>query len=88
MTKKTSQSTLVITAISLLYLVNIVDLAVEWFFLKVVFITNGETRSTAFGAVSQTVALQTLLSDIFTTIVFVVADGLLVRIPFKGAFRC
>lgn len=77
-TKKASQSTMVITAISLLYLVTVAATGVQWFILKNVFITNGTTRGTAFGAVFQTMFLETLLSDIFAAIVCVVADGLLV----------
>ncbi|KJA17197.1 hypothetical protein HYPSUDRAFT_57828 [Hypholoma sublateritium FD-334 SS-4] len=44
---------MVITAISLLYLSNVADTGVQWFFLKKTVIANGETRDTAFAALSQ-----------------------------------
>lgn len=87
-TKKTSQSTMVITAISLLYLVNVAETGVQWYILKMDFITDGTTRGTAFDAIFQTVFFQTLLNDIFAAIVSVVADGLLVRNSSEGARRC
>ncbi|KJA17198.1 hypothetical protein HYPSUDRAFT_206369 [Hypholoma sublateritium FD-334 SS-4] len=69
---------MVITAISLLYLVNTAAAGVQWFVLRKIFITNGITRGTAFGAVFQTAFLDTLLVDIFAAIVCVVADALLI----------
>ncbi|KJA17199.1 hypothetical protein HYPSUDRAFT_206371 [Hypholoma sublateritium FD-334 SS-4] len=69
---------MVITAISLLYLVNVASTGVQWLFLKRVFITDGATRETAFSTEVQVQFLQTLLTDIFILIVFVVADGLLI----------
>ncbi|KJA17213.1 hypothetical protein HYPSUDRAFT_219033 [Hypholoma sublateritium FD-334 SS-4] len=69
---------MVLIAISLLYLVNVANAAVQWFILKTVFITDGRTRGTSFAAADQTLFWGTLLNDIFVAIVSVVADGLLI----------
>lgn len=79
---------MVTTAISLLYLVNVANASSQWFLLEKTFITDGATRGTAFATIFQTDFVQSLLSQIFSAIVFVIADGLLVRAQSRGARHC
>ncbi|KJA17196.1 hypothetical protein HYPSUDRAFT_206367 [Hypholoma sublateritium FD-334 SS-4] len=69
---------MVTTAISVLYLANVANTGLEWFFLRKVFITHGETRGTAFDVVDQANTLESFLGATLSAIVFVISDSLLI----------
>jgi len=86
-TRKTSQTRVVTATITMLYLINTGQLAIQWLLLKITFVDSGETRKTIFIATffsPDWVALATTISIATTN---VLADGLLVSTIFTIHFR-
>ena len=87
MTRKGSQARVVIATITMLYLLSMAQLAIEWHLLQWSLVDNGETR--------QSIYLTTFLSPTwaeFTSggligVINILADGLLVSTTFTIPFR-
>ena len=88
MKKKASQATVVTATITMLYLFNMAQLAIQWQLLQSRFVDSGETRKTIFITTYFNPEWATLASQGCTTAATnILADGLLVSttcaFPFK-----
>jgi len=81
-TRKASQATVVIATITVIYLLNIAQLAIQWQLLQSSFLDNGETREKIFITTFLNPAWATLASQGCTAATNILADGLLVRTTF------
>jgi hypothetical protein len=86
-TRKTSQATTVIAAVTMLYLLNTAQLAIQWQLIKSSFVDSGETRATIFLTTFFNPAWATLASQGCTAATNILADGLMVRTTFTIPFR-
>ena len=87
MTRKASQARVVTTTITMLYLLSIAQLAIQWQLLQSSFVDNGETRKTIFLTTFFNPVWATLASVGCTGATTILADGLLVSIIFTIPFR-
>ena len=87
MTRKTSQTRVVTATITVLYLLNIAQLAVTWQASQSIYVDNGETRKTIFNATLVPPAWATFGVQIVTATTNILADGLLVSTTFTMPFR-
>ena len=81
-TRKTSQTRVVTATITVLYLLNIAQLAMTWQVSQLIYVDSGETRETIFNATFFPPAWVTFGSQIFTAATNILADGLLVSTTF------
>ena len=77
-TRKAFKATVVIATITMLYLLNMVQLAIQWQLLQLSFVDSGETRKTIFLTTFFNPAWATLASQGCTATTNILADGLLV----------
>ena len=73
--------------ITMLYLITIAQLAIEWQLLQSSFVDNGETRETIFIKNYFTPAWALLATDCCTAVTNILADGLLVSTTLTIPFR-
>ena len=86
-TRKASQARVVTATITMLYLLSIAQLAIQWQVSQSIFVDNGETRETIF--------IKTFFGPVWTQLAVVgctgatniLADGLLVSTTFTIPFR-
>lgn len=79
MTRKETQSRVVLATVTLLFAVIIVQIGAEWFLLKHALVTNGGTRESAFITELASPGWNILLNDICNMLFSALSDGLLVR---------
>ena len=85
--RKASQAAVVTATITMLYLLNMVQLAIQWQLLKSSFVDNGETRKKIFITTYLNPAWATLASQACSAAINILADGLLVSATFTIPFR-
>lgn len=78
--RSSSQRFLVPTAVTMLYLSNLVGFGVQWYNTKWDFINNGDTRDSVFQSLYIVPTWFYIAEDTPAYIAFILADGLLVRI--------
>ncbi|KDR71364.1 hypothetical protein GALMADRAFT_254141 [Galerina marginata CBS 339.88] len=78
LTRKTSQRRMVIFSITLLYLLDVIMLAAQWYALDWIFLINGETRKSSFISLDTAPGWAQALSNLTACYLVVVADGLLI----------
>ncbi|KDR71358.1 hypothetical protein GALMADRAFT_144042 [Galerina marginata CBS 339.88] len=76
--RKSSQRRMVIFSITLLYLLGVIMLGVQWYGLERAFLVDGETLESTFTALITVPGWSNLLGGICTLYMIVIADGLLV----------
>ena len=87
-TRKGSQAIVVTATITMLYLLSITQLAIQWQVLQWSFVDNGETRETIFIANYYSIpAWAQLASAVCIATTNILADGLLVSTTFAIPFR-
>ena len=87
-TRKGSQARVVTATITMLYLLSIAQLAIQWQVLQWGFVDNGKTRETIFMASANTTPLWAkLASNGCIGATNILADGLLVSTTFTFPFR-
>ena len=86
-TRRTSQTRVVTATITVLYLLNMAQLALSWQLSQSIYVDSGETRKTIFNATFFTAPWATFASQIFTATANILADGLLVSTTFTMPFR-
>ena len=86
-TRKGSQARVVTASITMLYLLSVARLAIEWRLLQSSFVNSGETRETIFIATFVPPGWATVASDACTVVTNILADGLLVSTTFSIPFR-
>ena len=86
-TRNASQATVVTATITMLYLLNMAQLAIQWQLLQSSFVDNGETRGEIFITTFFNPAWATLASQACTAATNILADGLLVSATFTIPFR-
>ena len=86
-TRKASQATVVTATITMLYLLNVAQQAIQWQQLQSSFVDSGETRETIFVATYFNPAWSILASQGCTAATNILADGLLVSTTFTIPFR-
>jgi len=86
-TRKASHATVVTATITMIYVLNVAQLAIQWQLLQSSFVDNGETRETIFITTFLNPAWATLASQCCTAATNILADGLLVSITFAIPFR-
>ena len=77
--RKASQARVVIATITMLYVFNMVQLAIQWQLLKSSFVDSGDTRKTIFITTFHNPTWAVLASQACTAATNILADGLLVR---------
>lgn len=77
--RKPSRSWIVLGTITMLYVVYVLQIAVEWFLLRRALVDDGQTQESAFAAALSSPGWNTLLNDICNLFLSAFADGLLVR---------
>ena len=85
-TRKASQATVVTATITMIYLLNVAQLAIQWQLLQSSFVDSGETRKTIFITTFFNPVWATLASQCCTAATNILADGLLASITFTIAF--
>jgi len=85
-TRKTSHTRVVTATITMIYLLNTGQLALEWRLLQSAFVDSGETRNTIYIA-SRSSDWVGFASQICTAATSVLVDGLLVGIHFDHPFQ-
>ena len=86
-TMKASQATFVTATITMLYLLSIAQLAIEWQLLQSSFVDGGETRESIFIATFFNPAWTHLAGEVCTAATNILADGLLVSTTFTISFK-
>ena len=86
-TRKASQARIVTATITMLYILNMAQLAIQWQLLQSSFVDSGETRETIFLTTFFNPAWATLASQGCTAATNILADGLLVSTTFTIPFR-
>ena len=86
-TRKGSQARVVTATITMLYLLSIAQLPIQWQVLQWGFVDNGETRETIFMASANTPPWVELASNGCIGATNILADGLLVSTTFTFPFR-
>lgn len=69
---------IVLSAISFLYFLALVDSVLQWYFLDVEILTNGDTRDSIFYAALGGPQWTTAISDVLFTLILMVSDALMV----------
>lgn len=69
---------IVLSAISALYLLCFTDYLIQWYFIDLTLVANGETRKSIFLAIMEPPQWIWVLTDILVYSSFIVSDGLLV----------
>lgn len=77
-TRKRSPGKVVISAISLLYVLGVIEYSFEWTFMQWFFLKNGETREEIFTALLVLPRWLHVMNNIFAFAMLTLADGLLV----------
>ncbi|PPQ85710.1 hypothetical protein CVT25_002478 [Psilocybe cyanescens] len=77
-TKKAAQRWGVVTTITILYLLCLAQLAIQWYALQWEFIVNGETRQDIYLSILENPEALVLASFVTSYSVIIVADGLLI----------
>ena len=85
-TKKASQARVVTATITMLYLLSIAQLAIQWHLFQWTFVDNAETRETIFIATYDP-GWSLLACQCCTVATIILADGLLVSTAFTILFR-
>lgn len=77
-TRQSSRSLLVLAAITILYVLNLVEAAIEWLSIREILRKNGLPTTELFIFVLEGSNWQTFVDDVCNFIITAVADGLLV----------
>ncbi|KDR71343.1 hypothetical protein GALMADRAFT_144030 [Galerina marginata CBS 339.88] len=78
LTRKGSQRRVVILSITLLYMLGVINLGVQWYELEWIVVLNGETRESIFIATLTLPGWSVMLDNFCLVYMVVIADGLLV----------
>ncbi|PPQ81325.1 hypothetical protein CVT25_015081 [Psilocybe cyanescens] len=78
LTRKRSPGKVVISSISLLYALGIIEYSFEWTFMEWFFLENGDTRVSIFKALLVLPRWLHVMNNIFAFIMLTLADGLLI----------
>ena len=78
---KGSRNPLVLTAITFLYILNVISITSLWENIHLLLGTSGESKTKSLLVAAATIDKEAIITCITQTVPLIIADGLLVRLP-------